>query len=243
MARSSIGWKRSRTANIGRDKSEGASSEAPRLENAVRFRTFSHARPLSSLAGENTAAGILEGNIVVGDFCRLDEVVGRAALVVRGTAAAAVRAAPAAFALSAAGEQGNVVEDNFCFVSFLPAGLVVPGLRAQTAFYVELGALLHVVADDLGELAEGDDIVPLGAVRPLTVLVFEALGGSDRKGCHGVSSRREFDFRIFPDIAEQDDFVDAFCHEISCTPINARSIVGVCVLSRIAGSVRPGIRA
>jgi len=175
----------------------------------------------------------LERDVVVGDFGGCADVVGGGggALVV-GCAARAVVAA--AFAFSAAGEQRDVVDDDFRAVFLFAGGLVVPGAGLNLALDVELGALLHIVADDLGSALEGDEVVPFGAVGPVAGRVFGAVGGGKAEaGNHGPAGRCA-NFRVFAYVAEKDDFIDALCHGCGAP---------VSVLRRITGTLRRAIRA
>ena len=91
---------------------------------------------------------------------------------------------------------------------------VVPGAGLQTALDVNLAALLQIFAGNLSQSLPQHDVVPLGAVLPLAVFVFEAFVGGQRELRHGCAAGCEFHFGIFSQIADQNDPVQAFaCHE------------------------------
>src|SRR5205085_9293522 len=78
----------------------------------------------------------------------------------RGVSAAAVRAA---LFIAAPIEHLHRAGDDFRAVLLLPRLLVVPAVGADRAVDVNELRLLQILPADLGELAPGDDVVPLGA--------------------------------------------------------------------------------
>uniref|UniRef100_E6PZN5 Uncharacterized protein n=1 Tax=mine drainage metagenome TaxID=410659 RepID=E6PZN5_9ZZZZ len=54
--------------------------------------------------------------------------------------------------------------------------------------------------------------MPFGAVLEVALLVLVAVTGGDTEVGDGLTAGQDFDFGVFADIAEEDDFVDAFCH-------------------------------
>src|SRR5580658_1620070 len=85
--------------------------------------------------------------------------------------AAGVFATTAAFATSA--EQNQIVGDDLSPVHLLAGFFVIPGAGAQATLDVALAALFQILANDFSQLLEGHDVVPLGAVLPVAVFVFE----------------------------------------------------------------------
>ena len=79
----------------------------------------------------------------------------------------------------------------------LSAGLlVVPGFGALAAFDVDPGALVKVVADDLGPAAEGLDGEPLRVFLQFPAFVLPTFGGRDGKLRNGRSLSAVLNFRI-----------------------------------------------
>jgi hypothetical protein len=60
---------------------------------------------------------------------------------------------------------------------------------------------------------EGDDVVPLGAVLPVAVFVFDAVGGGDGEPRDVEAAGSGLHLRVFAEVAEKSDLVDALCHE------------------------------
>src|SRR3984957_5468848 len=118
----------------------------------------------------------LEGNIVVRDLSAGKFLVMRRSPLIEGTAVGARTAAATAVFRATARQQHNVVDDNLGAVLLLPGCLVIPGAGLNPAFDVQLGALLHVVANDFRHPLVRGQVVPLGAILPFTGLVLEALG-------------------------------------------------------------------
>ncbi len=95
---------------------------------------------------------------------------------------------------------------------FSPLVLVVPGAGLDLAFDEELGAFFDVVADDLGGALEADDIVPLGLVGPVALRVLLPVGGGEGEAGDGHAAGGGTNLGVFADVAEEENFVDAFCH-------------------------------
>jgi hypothetical protein len=161
----------------------------------------------------------LEGNVVVGDFGGVSVIVSAGGALVKAcsvagcAAALGVAACRLATVFAAAGEQGDVADDDFGAIDFFAGFFVVPTAGSQAAFGVELVALFDVVADDFSEFAVGGEIMPFGSVLPVTLLVLVTLAGGDREVGYRLPTGQNFDFGIFAYVAEEDDFVYAFCHE------------------------------
>src|ERR1022692_3628329 len=92
--------------------------------------------------------------------------------------AAGLALASAAFATGiASSEQHQIVDDDLGLVFLLASLLVIPGIAMQTAFDVNLATLLQVLGGDFGGTLEGHQVVPLGAILPVPVFVFDAIRG------------------------------------------------------------------
>src|SRR5207253_9356911 len=88
----------------------------------------------------------------------------------------------AAFAASA--EQEQVAGNNFCHVALLVGLLVVPGAGLQASFDIDFTAFLQVLAGNFCEPLPEHDVVPLSAIGPLAVFIFETLVGGKRELRH-----------------------------------------------------------
>jgi len=195
---------------------------ARRKRSRKVWNSSSHAVLELSIGGDGHDRKLfLEGDVVVGDayvgVVGL-AVAGRGALVVGGGAGFGVAAtAGGAFAAGLAAEQGEFVDEDLGLVFLFAAGLVVPGAGLDLAFDEELGALLDVVANDLGGALEADQVVPLGLVGPVALGVLLAVRGGEREAGDGHAAGGGTDFGVFADVAEEENFVDAFCHVFGCS--------------------------
>lgn len=97
--------------------------------------------------------------------------------------------------------------DNLGDVAAVPV-LVVVLAAANRALDEDLPSLLEVLPTRLRLLAEDDDIVPLGLLLPLAIAVGVDLAGRYRKACDRLPARCEPDLRIFPEISDQQHFVE-----------------------------------
>ncbi len=154
----------------------------------------------------------LERDIVVGDFGGLRIILRRTALIERSSVGFAVAAAAAAVAFTASGEQRQIVHDDFGFIFLLAGGLVVPGLGAKAAFDIEFRALLHVVANNLGNFPKSNQVVPFGAILPGAIFVFKTLTGGDGKCRDDGAGGSGLDLGIFADVAEKNYFIQHTGH-------------------------------
>ena len=130
---------------------------------------------------------------------------GAVIVVVLATGAAATTPRAA----TAATEQLDPVGHDLGGVPLL-AVLVVPGPRLDAALDVDLLALLQVVLQRLGLLAEQDDAVPLGLLDPVAGLaVLATIGGRDAETRDREAVAGELQFRIPPEVADENRLVDA----------------------------------
>lgn len=91
--------------------------------------------------------------------------------------------------------------------------ILLPLTGAQAAFDVYLAALLHVLADDLRQLAREHHVVPLRAFLAFAgTLIGPVFRRRQRQVAERIAIRKVLQLRILTDIADQDDFVNAFCH-------------------------------
>mgnify|MGYP002148049760 CR=1 FL=1 len=87
--------------------------------------------------------------------------------------------------------------------------LILPLACLDTAFQVQLTALLHILRSDFCQLAIADDAVPLGQLAFFTgVLVLPGLGGCETKIAHCIPVRHVAGFGVGTNIADKDHFVD-----------------------------------
>src|SRR4029079_15345608 len=98
----------------------------------------------------------------------------------------------------------------------LTTRLVVPRARLETAFDVDLVALLQVFSCDFGEALPEDDGVPSGRFLPFTAgLVLVGTGGGDGNLRDGRALRRVLYFRVLAQVSYQNNFVYALRHSLS----------------------------
>src|ERR1700722_12917068 len=156
---------------------------------------------------------ILERDVVVSDaYVRVLGLAGWGALVVAGGVGFGVTAAGCTFASRFSAKEGKLVDEDLGLVLLLAAGLVVPRAGLDLAFDQDLRSLFDVVADDLGGALEADDIVPLGLVCPVALGIFLPIGGGQGEAGDGHAAGGGTDLGVFADVAEEENFVDAFCH-------------------------------
>jgi hypothetical protein len=106
----------------------------------------------------------------------------------------------------AAAEQRHAVSRHLDGRAVVPF-LVLPLLRLQAAFNVDLLALDQVLREGLGRLAPQVDAVPLGLFLLLAVAPLERLGRGDAELRDGRSGAREAQLGVPAQIANQDDSV------------------------------------
>jgi len=120
---------------------------------------------------------------------------------------AAAHAVATAHALAAA-QHLHVLGDDVGRVT-LDAVLVGVLAGLQAAFDVDRGALLEVLAHDLGQAAEERDAVPFGQFLLFAGLaVLRLVRGGDRDVRDGVAARHVADFRVAAEVADDDDLVN-----------------------------------
>src|ERR1019366_1365271 len=136
--------------------------------------------------------------------------LGRALVEAAGLAGASAAAFAAGIASS---EQHQIVDNDLGLVLFLASVLVVPGVGTQAAFDIDRATFLEVLGGDLSRALESDQIVPLGTVLPVSVLVLETLVGGQGKVGHRHAGLGVLHFRIFSEIADENDLIDALSHE------------------------------
>src|ERR1700746_3337727 len=105
----------------------------------------------------------------------------RALIEIVRAAARAAEAFASTSAFTPPAKQHRVVGDDFCHVLLLIRLLVVPRARLESAFDVNLAALLQVLACNLGQALPQHHVVPLGPILPLAALVLVPFVGGDRE--------------------------------------------------------------
>ena len=115
-----------------------------------------------------------------------------------------------------AAEQDQIAGADVGLIPLLAALLVVPAMRAQAAFDVYGAAFLEVLAGDLRQARPAGDVVPLGAVLPVAILVFEAVVGCQREVGHGGAAVGVFQLRGPAQMPNQCHAIQAFCHDAKC---------------------------
>jgi len=110
---------------------------------------------------------------------------------------------------AAAVEHLHLIGDDLGGIAIL-ATLVLPLARLQPPLDVDLGTLLNVFTHHLCKAAKEDHPVPFGLLHRLArVFVFPALGGGQRDIGHRVAVRHVAHLGIFPQVTDQDYFVNA----------------------------------
>ncbi|MNI47088.1 hypothetical protein D3C73_1015870 [compost metagenome] len=86
----------------------------------------------------------------------------------------------------------------------------------QRAFDIELGTLLHILLDNLAKaFVEDDDRVPFGLFLALTgIAIAPGFRRRDAKVGDRTAVLGPTDFRICTHVADQNDLVDATCHNL-----------------------------
>src|SRR5262249_9124171 len=92
---------------------------------------------------------------------------------------------------------------------------ILPFACLELAFEVDLRALLQILLGDLGEpLAENDHAMPFGLFATFAGgLVAPVFGGGDAQVRDRPAVLGAADFRIGAQIADENDLVDAACHD------------------------------
>src|SRR5580698_5005291 len=133
---------------------------------------------------------------------------------------AKIAAAPTGARAAGTVEQGQLaaktLQHHLGRVAVL-AGLILPFSRLQRAFDENLRAFLKVLLGDPAQiLVEDDDAVPFGFLTPLAGrLVFPRIRSRDAQIGNRPAVLGAADFRIRAEIADQDNFVDAACHDLT----------------------------
>ena len=120
----------------------------------------------------------------------------------------------AAAAAAAAVQHLHFAGDDFGGVAIIAGGLVLPLAGLQTALDIDLRTLAQVFGADLTQAAPHHDGVPLGLFLHLAGgLVAPAFRGRQAQvGDRGAAGGGP-GFRILPEVADENDLVDAACHD------------------------------
>ena len=120
-------------------------------------------------------------------------------------------------AVAAPIEHLHFTRDHLGGVALL-AVLPLPGARLQAPFDIYLGALAQVLVADLRQAGEADHAVPIGAVAPLVGgAILPAVAGGDAEVGDRTLILGVADLGVAPQIADQNNFVDAASHGCSHT--------------------------
>src|SRR5438552_2622163 len=156
---------------------------------------------LQRVNGHRSQEGCLERNIIIADGsrgrCRLGFVSTLVEIISSsGGATRASREVSSTAGFSPAAQQNQIVNHDFSHVFLLPGLLIVPGVGSQTSFDVHLPTLLEIFARNFRGSSPGGDVVPLGAVLPLTFFVLVAVVSGQRELGHRSAAGRGPDFGI-----------------------------------------------
>src|ERR1700677_735669 len=152
---------------------------------------------------------------------------GRAAAEARGAlfAAAAAVAALAGISRIEQGQLAAEARQHDLGDLFFDARLVGVFPALDLTLDVDLGALFAILFGDLADiLVEDHDVVPLGALLALAgVLVLPGFGRRQGEADDAIAGIEVGHFRVFAEVADQNDFVDAARHDALLTTLKAAS--------------------
>src|SRR5580692_7330116 len=108
----------------------------------------------------------------------------------------------------------KVLQHDFGGIAVL-SGLILPFARLQRALDVNLRALLEILLGDPAQiLIEDNDAMPFGFFAPLAgSLVLPGIRRGEAQIGHRPTVLGATNFRIGAEVANQDHFVDASCHD------------------------------
>src|SRR5690625_1857936 len=181
----------------------------------------------------------LEGNIVVQVARQRRRATGRAAgaaphTSLAGITEAAILGAAIATSLASSAAAGTGIEhgqlttegaqDDLGGIALL-SRLILPLSRLELPFHIDLRALpQETLADVHQPLVEDHDPVPLGAFATLAGLpVAPAFRCPRRQVADSAATLHRPNLRIPTEIADQDDLVDAACHDVCSRLVRLRS--------------------
>src|SRR6185312_3278190 len=123
--------------------------------------------------------------------------------------------APAARAVQHRQRAVETLQDDLSRILF-GAALIRPLAGLQRPFDVELGALLHILFDDLAQrFAKYNDAMPLGLFLALAGrLVTPRLARRQAQVGDRPTVLRAANFRVLADVADQNDLIDRTCHSL-----------------------------
>jgi hypothetical protein len=113
--------------------------------------------------------------------------------------------------IAAAIQHLHVAHDDLRRIPLLPT-LIIPLPRLQTTFDKDLAALLQILTDDLSQLAPEHEAMPLGTLLTLAFTIVPTLVGRQGDVGHRGATRCVANFGITPQIADEDNLVDAPGH-------------------------------
>src|SRR5579872_1424356 len=151
-----------------------------------------------------------------GAGCRRDLArgAGRAELATGVVAAEFAAATSATSAIEQSELAAESLQHHFGRIAIL-ARLILPLARLQLALDEDLGALLEILLGDPAQiLVEDDDAVPLGLFLALAGrFVAPRIGGGDAQIGDRPTVLGATNFWIGAQVADQDHFIDAACHD------------------------------
>ena len=84
-----------------------------------------------------------------------------------------------AFFFRTTAQQCEVINENFGPILLLARFAVIPCAGLDLALDQKLRAFPHIVANDLGGAVEGDEVVPLCPVLPVSLAILLAVGSGE----------------------------------------------------------------
>ena len=105
-------------------------------------------------------------------------------------------------------QEADLGDDDLGAIPALAGLPVVPGARPQRALDIEPRSLANIIAQDLADPLEADQVVPLRVFLPVTVDVPVAFAGGERQ-VDDRACAQDVDRRVLAGAAQKNDLVDA----------------------------------
>ena len=88
-----------------------------------------------------------------------------------------------------------------------------PLFGMELSFNVNLTALLQIFPSNIRQTVEEHDTMPFRALNGVAgFLVLDGLAGGDAAGGDRIAVRHKSSLWVLPEVADEDDFVDALAH-------------------------------
>ena len=129
----------------------------------------------------------------------------------KSKSAATATTAHVAAAVTPAADEDDVLRVDLRGGALL-ALLVLPLGVLDAPFDADLPALGEDAGQRLGALAPELDRVPVRALLALAREIGERLGGGDAQREHGAAALGVAQLRVLPEVADESDAIEAFCH-------------------------------